>query len=1239
MNCPYCQTDNRQQAVFCKECGRLLGTSCPNCGADLPDAAKYCDMCGHDLSQRVSRREAPAETASQPAAPTVASQPSGTHLQQYIPRELMSKLATAQRAGGMVGERRIVTMLFCDVKDSTSAAEQLDPEEWSEIINGAFKHMIGPVYRYEGMVARLMGDGILAFFGAPIAHEDDAVRAILAGLEIISGSEGYQRQIRERHGIDIGLRVGINTGRVVVGAVGSDLRLEYTALGDAINVAARMEQTAVPGTVQIAEDTYRLVAPLFDFEELGGVSVKGKSKPVIAYRVLRRRAGPSQHRGIAGMQSPLVGRDEEVASLNGAVKDLQTGQGRVVFLIGQAGLGKTRLVRELFSQWSDSGPENEAIQFWVHQPVASYQASEAYRVLKDQIRLMYGIADGATPDEIAVKLEENIAKLPLADQSAVYESLARVLGVLEEEEPGMTLQGEIFKRQLFDAALASIAPLAGRKPAVLVLDDLHWADPASVEAIGYLLQLVDSTPILYLCIARPDRSAASWGLKKQAEKEYPEQYQETVLGPLSEEDSQCMLDGLLAGVTWPPRLRAMILDKAEGNPFFIEEVVQTLIDSGVVQQNGNGQWHVAAELEEITVPDSLQALLASRIDRLPERDRQVLQSASVIGRSFDVKVLRQINDGEVDLERSLDTLIQADLIEEEAGSAGTTYRFRNTLVQETVYHSILRRTRREYHRRVGEALMMLAFDQWEEQLPALAYHFYQAQDEKALAINQRAGDEAADLYANQEAVTYYRRSLEMSRRFPDMNSERLTQLYLRFGRVLELNSTFDEALDNYEEMAVVARERRDRMMELAALVASGTIYSTANERFDASRAEALAEKALALAEEVGDEATEAKIQWNLLNMYRLSERSALALAAGERSLELARKNELREQLAYTANDMAHVYLSVGQQDKARQIGEEAIGLWRELGNQPMLADSLATAALQTSSLGDYEKTIALSEEAYQISLSIKNIWGQSYSRLAICQLYWQRGEPDKAIEAMKECMRLGEQAGFLVAQLYIGSYLALSYACLGDFERALSLARQAHEWTRANIPRFESVVLSNLGQVLLLAGDMQEATAVFGELMASRTHMEPFYEAVIEEAKCRFLLSQNEYDRAARSAGNMIEFLRMLDGRLLMPTAQHLLSLALMGNDQLEQAGEALTLALSEAEEMMLLWPRWQILASLAELQIASGQRDQAEQSRYRARQDFELIASRAPTADLRESFEIHPHWAGLLYGLGSEKL
>src|ERR1051325_11325747 len=315
---------------------RLIGRTmnCPHCQAWNPDQAKFCMNCGGRLVSPSSLEgEKPKAT--------------DFHLDRYLPKELMTKLESARARNSMVGERRVITMLFCDVKGSTAAAEKVDPEIWTEIMNSVFEHMIRPVYRYEGLVPRLMGDAILAFFGAPITHEDDPQRAVLAALEIQEGIKSYEEEVRHKYGLEFGLRIGINTGLVVVGEIGSDLRMEYTAIGDAINLAARMEQTATVGTIQISEDTYKLVAPFFEVEPLGEVEVKGKSVPIKTYRVLGVKSTPGHLRGLEGLSSPLVGRESQVVLLNQRLRHLGKGAGSFVAVIGEAGLGKSTLIAEL----------------------------------------------------------------------------------------------------------------------------------------------------------------------------------------------------------------------------------------------------------------------------------------------------------------------------------------------------------------------------------------------------------------------------------------------------------------------------------------------------------------------------------------------------------------------------------------------------------------------------------------------------------------------------------------------------------------------------------------------------------------------------------------------------------------------------------------------------------------------------------------------------------------------------
>src|SRR6266545_3338395 len=310
---------------------------CPNCQTSNPEEAKFCMNCGHSLAATVHATDRGIDNV----------QVKDRSLDKFIPQELLTKIQAARAVDAMVGERRVITMLFCDVKGSTAAAEKVDPETWTDIMNGIFEYMIRPIYKYEGTVPRLMGDAILAFFGAPMAHEDDPQRAVLAGLEIQEGIKEYAEEIRLKHGLEFALRVGINTGLVVVGAIGSDLRMEYTAIGDAINLAARMEQTALPGSVQVTDETYRLVAPFFDFEALGEVEVKGKATPIKTYRPLRLKNSPGNLRGLEGLTSPLVGRERQLALLNGQIKQLKTGAGSFVAVIGEAGLGKSTLIVEL----------------------------------------------------------------------------------------------------------------------------------------------------------------------------------------------------------------------------------------------------------------------------------------------------------------------------------------------------------------------------------------------------------------------------------------------------------------------------------------------------------------------------------------------------------------------------------------------------------------------------------------------------------------------------------------------------------------------------------------------------------------------------------------------------------------------------------------------------------------------------------------------------------------------------
>lgn len=792
--CSNCKTENRIESKFCRRCGLWLLANCPYCDCRLLDGSLFCDHCGRSLNSQVTNTLPPPSAgrpeASQPhleagsipiqtlhpATPVGASE-AASQLQQFIPDELLRKLEVARDNAGMVGERRIVTMLFCDMQGSTAAAEQLDPEDWSEIMNGAFTHMIKPIYKYEGTVARLMGDALLAFFGAPITHEDDPQRAILAGLDITTTINPYREEILKRYGIEINVRVGINTGLVVVGAVGSDLRMEYSALGDAVNVAARMEQTAEPGSVRVAHDTYRLVSSLFDFEKLGAIKLKGKSEPVPTYKALRGKAEPRQVRGVEGLHAEMVGRTTELASLGSVLNDLRQGVGRIVLVLGEAGLGKTRLVNE--AQAALEMQKDEHIE-WIDTPSLSYESNQAYGLIQ---RLMRRIA-GIRQDDSELTLLE---KLAIQVQGFDEDRRPRALRVFQalfgvgEDNGSAPLEEQEFGRELYEAVCQWLKQKFSNKPTVLLFDDMHWCDAASVRLLRQLLPLTGDIPLVLLFVLRAERSVPAWQIRTVADEDYSHRTTELSLRPLSDIESNELINRLLTNPELPDGLRASIVERAGGNPFYIEEVVRALIDSGALRSEVHtidGQamqvWHATSEAVNFSIPDNLQALLVARLDRLEEATRGTLQIASVIGRSFHHNILQAIEGNNGDLDGNLGTLMRMDLIREAARVPEVEYTFRSPLTQEAVYQSILFKRRHAFHERVATAIEAIYEDRLEVVYGLLAHHFALADDnKKAIDYWRKAAGQAMTLFGYEDAIMNLRSALELSERSNDVEVQTL----------------------------------------------------------------------------------------------------------------------------------------------------------------------------------------------------------------------------------------------------------------------------------------------------------------------------------------------------------------------------------------------------------------------------------------------------------------------------------
>jgi class 3 adenylate cyclase/tetratricopeptide (TPR) repeat protein len=1185
-----------------------LMMNCKNCNTPSPPNARFCPNCGRPLT-----------TEAVPVAQTAGA----FNQDRYLPRELASKLEALRTSGGMSGERRIITMLFCDVKGSTAAAEQLDPEEWTEIINGIFEHMIRPIYKYEGMVPRLMGDAILAFFGAPIAHEDDPQRAVLAGLEIQASIQPYAEEIRKRFGVSFALRVGINTGLVVVGEVGSDLRMEYTAIGDAINLAARMEQTAVPGSVQISDETYKLVAPFFECESLGGMEVKGKSKPVNSYRVLSVKETPGQLRRLEGLTSPLVGREAEISAFEELLAALQNGQGSAVTLLGEAGLGKSSLVNTVHSNL------DSASTAWLEAHALSYTQSVSYFSWRQIFRSSIGASESEAPPEVRAKLrtvwnhrELSADELPFLEAILAVESqesLQKITGY----------QGDALLQRIISAARAYLCATARAMPLTIVFDDLHWMDEASLTLLFNLVDLVEENPILFLCLTRPERDTPAWDFVQRIQRNLPACSRQIELQPFSSETTNALLVNLLGPRDLPKSLYNQIIQKAEGNPFFVEEIIRSLIETGQIVRT-NGDWHAAESTIKISLPKTLSGVLSARIDRLPDQAKQILHFASVIGRSFDMHTLSAMASPVNSIDAHIQTLEHAGLIQKVTGSAQAEYTFRHALIQEAAYNSILLKRRRALHTRVGEYLEATYAERLNEFAPILAHHFYAARDSRSLLYDETAGKNAMRLYANVEAVTHFNRALEVAQRI-DAPLEQIEELYKNLGQALELSGRYEEALENYDRMETFAQERNFPAMQVAALTAKATIYSIFSRVHSSALSEQMLIKALAISEGVGDRAIQARLHWNLMLNYLFSKRLDQALEHGQLALGFARESDDREQLAFVLNDLCRLYTTRGEFEKALPMIQEARELWKALDNQIMLADSFGSEGEARFNAGEFEQAFELCTEALRISEKTENLWGQSYDRMLLSFVQLEKGELSQGIQLAEQSVQLADDAGLIASSIGMRSELAWEYAYCGASEKGLSLVEQALEVAEAKQPAWKAFPQAAKIRIYLLQGNVRAA-----EQFAGNTLFEPIsipyarYIIFLCLANIELAISKGDHQLGLSLIKDLLNEVSPLT-RVDIPDVLRWKGKALFAHGNLEEAHRTLTLARSLAEGLGAKPQLWPILESLETVNAKLGNVKEAGENRREAHRIIEQIAESLQEIRFSQSFLKQPRVRALM--------
>jgi class 3 adenylate cyclase/tetratricopeptide (TPR) repeat protein len=687
MKCPACHLDNRDAARFCLYCGTRLEKTCPHCQHVLLPQAKFCDQCGVSLVP--------------PPEPVVDY----AHPRSYTPKFLAEKIIDHREA--VEGERKLVTVLFADVVNFTSISEKLDPEEVHRLMDRCFRLLMDEVHRYEGAIIQFTGDGIMALFGAPIANEDHATRACHAALAIQESMRLFTTEVKTEWGVGFSIRVGLNSGLVIVGTIGDDLRMDYTAIGDTINLASRMESMAAPGTIFATKHTHKLAHDFFVFNPKGKLSVKGKGQPVEAYELVG--VGTIDTRLEAAVAKGLtrfVGRDREIESLTRALEKVEAGTGQVIGLVGEAGVGKSRLALQF-----QNALDNER-HTYLEGRCLHFGASMAYLPILDILKSYFAVTERAKESTIRKQIEERLASLG-DDLSHLLSPFHELLSLSVDDESYLKLEPRQRRERTFEALRDFFVRLSQEKPAILVVEDLHWVDKTSEDFLTYLIGCLANSRILLIVLYRPDYTHP-W-----TNRSY---YARLWLDELPVSARHELLESLLPELPVTQPLRDFIIKKAGGNPLFIEELTSALQEKGHISKGKEG-YVLAGRSGEIQVPDTVQGIIAARIDRLEEELKRTVQVASVIGREFSFSILQSITDASQDLKGALQRLQALELIYEESLFPEIRYTFKHALVQDVAYNSLLLKRRRSIHERIGQAIERLYRERLEEFYEMLAYHY------------------------------------------------------------------------------------------------------------------------------------------------------------------------------------------------------------------------------------------------------------------------------------------------------------------------------------------------------------------------------------------------------------------------------------------------------------------------------------------------------------------------------------
>jgi len=986
---------------------------CPKCGAMTPLSGKFCMECGHSLA------------AVQPFSSIDYNTPGS-----YTPRFLVEKILTTRSS--IEGERKLVTVLFADAVNSTAIAETLDAEVFRQIMDGTFKVLMDEIHNVEGTINQFTGDGIMALFGAPVAHEDHVQRACYAALCIQKAVSRYSEKIKAAYGFDFSLRIGINSGPVICGAIGDDLRMDYTAIGDTTNLAARMQQMARPGSIFVSGNSYRLAKEFFEFKNLGKLKVKGKKEPQETFELLKStqvdtRIRASLARGLVR----FVGRKSSMAALMQEYEKAHSGAGQVVGIVGEAGVGKSRLLLEFINAL----PHDEFT--YLEGRCLHKGTARAYLPVLDILKSYFEITDDHRNDDDDWQVEKKLLNLSPKLRYAAA-PLQGLLSLKVDSESFIKLEPQQKRTLTFEALRDFFVLLSGQKTLVLAVEDLQWIDKTSEEFINYLMGGIYSHRIMLILLYRPEYTH-NWGSKSY--------YVQVGLRQLSTATSTALVDAILEDGETDSELRKLILEKAAGNPLFIEEFTRALVENGAIQRKGK-KYTLSGKVSNIAVPDTIQGLIAARIDRLEEDIKHIIQVASVIGRDFAFRILQIISGMQEQLKSYLEKLQGMEFIYEKNLFPELEYIFKHALTQEVAYYSLLNLQRRELHRKIGEAMESTYPHRLTELSSIIGQHFMRAEDwKRAFYYLDRAGEAAAGLFAHPEARIHYAKALEALQQLDPTEENRA----LRVDTIIKHTSSSWRATPPDETLNLLSSaENLAKTMKVGETLPS--------------------DEALRLA----------RVQFWMGRVYYLRGDMSEGIRYFKQVLPVAKALGDEELIAVPSSAIGQTLAVLGHASKAEALLTEAIPLLERVANWPEWVQAVGFLGSAKAMMGDYGAGLRTAQSALNRAKELNFITGIAVAQNCLGFAHLFGGDAYLAIKAAQQALQAADESGDRIYR-YVG-YGLWGWAAGrdGQLETASNCMAQSQEIVQELGGRviMADVFTAAKAEIAFLGGHFDEALAL-----------------------------------------------------------------------------------------------------------------------------------------------------------------